>query len=150
VSTVTAAQRWRRFAPNRRICLFLDIQIDSLNGVGIARALDPNKLPLIVFVTAYDQYALQAFEVSAVDYLLKPFDDDRFSKDPGAGPAAAGGGRSCRTAGDADGGSGPDRAQPFGPPSKVGRGFSLSPAVACTCWTWGRLSCWKRTETTSS
>jgi len=60
--------------------LFLDIQIDSLNGVGIARALDPQKLPLIVFVTAYDQYALEAFEVSAVDYLLKPFDDDRFRK----------------------------------------------------------------------
>ena len=60
--------------------LFLDIQIDSLNGVGIARALDPDRLPLIVFVTAYDQYALEAFEVSAVDYLLKPFDDDRFRK----------------------------------------------------------------------
>jgi len=60
--------------------LFLDIQIDSLNGVGIARALDPKALPLIVFVTAYDQYALEAFEVSAVDYLLKPFDDERFRK----------------------------------------------------------------------
>src|ERR1700741_5127698 len=60
--------------------LFLDIQIDSLNGVGIARSLDPMTLPLIVFVTAYDQYALEAFEVSAVDYLLKPFDDDRFRK----------------------------------------------------------------------
>jgi two-component system LytT family response regulator len=60
--------------------LFLDIQIDSLNGVGLARALDPATLPLIVFVTAYDQYALEAFEVSAVDYLLKPFDDDRFRK----------------------------------------------------------------------
>jgi len=59
---------------------FLDIQIDSLNGVGIARSLDPQKLPLIVFVTAYDQYALDAFEVSAVDYLLKPFDDERFRK----------------------------------------------------------------------
>src|SRR6201992_1338372 len=60
--------------------LFLDIQIDSLNGVGIARALDPKELPLIVFVTAYDKYALEAFEVSAVDYLLKPFDDERFQK----------------------------------------------------------------------
>ena len=60
--------------------LFLDIQIDSLNGMGIARTLDPKNLPLIVFVTAYDQYALEAFEVSAVDYLLKPFDDDRFRK----------------------------------------------------------------------
>src|ERR1700712_1609794 len=60
--------------------LFLDIQIDSLNGVGIARALDPRQLPLIVFVTAYDTYALEAFEVSAVDYLLKPFDQDRFRR----------------------------------------------------------------------
>lgn len=60
--------------------LFLDIQIDSLNGVALARALDPETLPMIVFVTAYDQYALEAFEVSAVDYLLKPFDDERFRK----------------------------------------------------------------------
>jgi two-component system LytT family response regulator len=60
--------------------LFLDIQIDALSGVGLARALDPETLPLIVFVTAYDQYALEAFEISAVDYLLKPFDDDRFRK----------------------------------------------------------------------
>lgn len=58
--------------------LFLDIQIDSLNGIALARALDLQTLPLIVFVTAFDQYALDAFEVSAVDYLLKPFDDDRF------------------------------------------------------------------------
>jgi len=60
--------------------LFLDIQIDSMSGIGLARALDPQSLPLIVFVTAYDQYALEAFEVSAVDYLLKPFDDDRFRR----------------------------------------------------------------------
>ena len=58
--------------------LFLDIQMDSLNGMALARALDPQTLPLIVFVTAYDHYALEAFEVSAVDYLLKPFDDARF------------------------------------------------------------------------
>src|SRR5579872_7241589 len=60
--------------------LFLDIQMDSMTGMALARALDPQRLPLIVFVTAYDQYALEAFEVSAVDYLLKPFDDDRFCK----------------------------------------------------------------------
>ncbi len=60
--------------------LFLDIQIDSYNGVSLARALDPQALPLIVFVTAYHHYALEAFEVSAVDYLLKPFDDERFRK----------------------------------------------------------------------
>src|SRR6266850_7705267 len=58
--------------------LFLDIQMDSMSGLALARALDPLTLPLIVFVTAYDQYALEAFEVSAVDYLLKPFDDARF------------------------------------------------------------------------
>jgi two-component system, LytTR family, response regulator len=60
--------------------LFLDIQIDSMSGIALARALDPQTLPLIVFVTAFDQYALEAFEVSAVDYLLKPYDDDRFRK----------------------------------------------------------------------
>jgi two-component system LytT family response regulator len=58
--------------------LFLDIQMDSMTGMALARALDPETLPLIVFVTAYDHYALEAFEVSAVDYLLKPFDDVRF------------------------------------------------------------------------
>lgn len=58
--------------------VFLDIQMDALNGIELARSLDP--LPLIVFVTAYDHYALEAFEVSAVDYLLKPFDDERFEK----------------------------------------------------------------------
>jgi two-component system LytT family response regulator len=60
--------------------LFLDVQMDSLDGVSLARSLDPRSLPLIVFVTAYDQYALEAFEVSAVDYLLKPFDDERFRR----------------------------------------------------------------------
>jgi two-component system, LytTR family, response regulator len=58
--------------------VFLDIQMDSMTGLEMARALDPEQLPLIVFVTAYDHYALEAFEVSAVDYLLKPFDDARF------------------------------------------------------------------------
>jgi two-component system, LytTR family, response regulator len=58
--------------------LFLDIQMDSMTGMALAHALDPEHLPLIVFVTAYDHYALEAFEVSAVDYLLKPFDDGRF------------------------------------------------------------------------
>jgi len=60
--------------------LFLDIQIDALNGVELVRSLDPSTLPLIVFVTAYDHYAIEAFEVSAVDYLLKPFDDERFRR----------------------------------------------------------------------
>jgi len=58
--------------------LFLDIQMSTVTGIELARALDPKTLPLIVFVTAFDHYALEAFEVDAVDYLLKPFDDQRF------------------------------------------------------------------------
>jgi two-component system, LytTR family, response regulator len=60
--------------------LFLDIQMDPLNGIDLARALRPEELPSLVFVTAYDAYALEAFEVCAVDYLLKPFDQERFRK----------------------------------------------------------------------
>ncbi|HZF26225.1 MAG TPA: response regulator [Steroidobacteraceae bacterium] len=60
--------------------LFLDIQMDSLNGLELARSLDPDTLPLIVFVTAYDAFALDAFEVRAVDYLLKPFDEERLRR----------------------------------------------------------------------
>jgi two-component system LytT family response regulator len=57
--------------------VFLDVQMPSMNGFDVVAALDARRLPLIVFVTAYDQYALRAFEVSACDYLLKPFDADR-------------------------------------------------------------------------
>jgi two-component system LytT family response regulator len=60
--------------------LFLDIQMDPLNGIDLARAIEPGHLPSLVFVTAYDTYALEAFEVCAVDYLLKPFDQERFRK----------------------------------------------------------------------
>src|SRR5271169_3133700 len=60
--------------------LFLDIQMDPLNGIDLSRALEPSQLPSLVFVTAYDTYALEAFEVCAVDYLLKPFDQERFRK----------------------------------------------------------------------
>jgi two-component system, LytTR family, response regulator len=58
--------------------LFLDVQMTPLSGIAVARALDGAALPLIVFVTAYDRFALAAFEVSAVDFLVKPFDDERF------------------------------------------------------------------------
>ncbi len=60
--------------------VFLDVQIPELDGFGVIRALSDDKLPVVVFVTAYDQYALQAFEVHAVDYLLKPFDEERFQR----------------------------------------------------------------------
>lgn len=60
--------------------LFLDIQMDSLNGIELARSLESPHMPSLVFVTAYDTYAVEAFEVSAVDYLLKPFDQERFRR----------------------------------------------------------------------
>ena len=58
--------------------LFLDVQMPEMDGFALLRALDPADLPVVVFVTAYDQYAVQAFDVHALDYLLKPFDDQRF------------------------------------------------------------------------
>jgi two-component system, LytTR family, response regulator len=58
--------------------LFLDVQMPELDGFGVIKALDNNELPVIVFVTAYDKYAVQAFEYHALDYLLKPFDSARF------------------------------------------------------------------------
>jgi two-component system LytT family response regulator len=58
--------------------VFLDIQMPGADGFGVLQAIDPAALPHVVFVTAYDEHALRAFEVHAVDYLLKPFDTDRF------------------------------------------------------------------------
>lgn len=60
--------------------IFLDIQMPELNGIELAKSLSLEKLPLIIFVTAFDNYALQAFEANAIDYLLKPFDKERFDK----------------------------------------------------------------------
>jgi two-component system, LytTR family, response regulator len=57
--------------------IFLDIQMPGMNGFEVLEALDAGKIPLVVFVTAYDQHAVKAFEVHAVDYLLKPFDRSR-------------------------------------------------------------------------
>ncbi len=58
--------------------LFLDVQMPEMDGFTMLRQLDGSALPVIVFTTAYDRYALRAFDVHALDYLLKPFDDDRF------------------------------------------------------------------------
>lgn len=58
--------------------LFLDVQMPGLDGFGVLRAVGVDRVPVVVFVTAYDQYAIRAFEVHALDYLLKPFSDERF------------------------------------------------------------------------
>ena len=60
--------------------VFLDIQMPDLDGFDVLQKLDAAQLPLIIFVTAYDQYALRAFDVHAVDYLTKPFDRERFAE----------------------------------------------------------------------
>jgi len=131
VAIVTAPGRSRRSPAQPRIAV-LDIQIDSLTGCNWRAHWDPQTLPLIVFVHRVRQHALEAFEVSAVDYLLKPFDDDRFrrtlarvrqrreARAPRAGIA-----RWNRF--------GADRAQCGC--DRARRGSSRSSGAACTCWT---------------
>jgi len=71
-----AVQSIRRHRPD---LVLLDVQMPELNGFEVLQELDPERLPAVVFVTAYDRFAVRAFEVHAVDYLVKPFDDDRFA-----------------------------------------------------------------------
>jgi two-component system, LytTR family, response regulator len=77
--------------------VFLDVQMPGVDGFGVVEAIGAENMPLTVFVTAYDRFALQAFEANATDYLLKPFSDRRFEgtverlksrlRDPVAGSA---------------------------------------------------------------
>jgi len=76
--------------------VFLDIQMPGMSGLELAAQLEPAHAPLLVFVTAYDEHAIKAFDLNAVDYLLKPYDKDRLLKSlerlrerRGGAPAAA-------------------------------------------------------------
>ena len=60
--------------------VFLDVQMPRKTGLDVVREVGPDQMPATVFVTAYDQYALNAFDLAAVDYLVKPFDDERFEE----------------------------------------------------------------------
>lgn len=60
--------------------VFLDVQMPGKTGVEVVREVGADQMPVTVFCTAYDQFALQAFELAAVDYLLKPYDDERFEQ----------------------------------------------------------------------
>lgn len=60
--------------------VFLDVQMPGLDGLDVVDTIGPDEMPLTIFTTAFDQYALKAFDRAAVDYLLKPFDDERFSQ----------------------------------------------------------------------
>jgi len=69
-----AAESIRRLKPD---LVFLDVQMPGLDGFGVLEALSPEEIPAVVFVTAFDQYAVRAFEAQAVDYLMKPFSKER-------------------------------------------------------------------------
>ena len=77
INGIEAVEAIRRQRPD---VVFLDIQMPEVNGFGVLERLGSDVPPAIVFTTAYDKFALQAFEVHAVDYLLKPFDTRRFQK----------------------------------------------------------------------
>jgi two-component system LytT family response regulator len=72
-----AVARIRQLQPD---LVFLDVQMPEVSGLDVLAALDPGERPLVIFVTAHDEYAVRAFEVHAVDYLLKPFDRERFQE----------------------------------------------------------------------
>ena len=72
---ISAARDIVALAPD---VVFLDIQMPGFGGLEVASQLDRESAPLIVFVTAYDEHAVRAFDLNAVDYLLKPYDKDRF------------------------------------------------------------------------
>lgn len=73
---LSAVQKILELSPD---VVFLDIQMPGMDGFEVLRALPKEKLPGVVFLTAYEQHALRAFEVHALDYLLKPVDDERFA-----------------------------------------------------------------------
>jgi two-component system LytT family response regulator len=70
-----ALERLRALRPD---LVFLDVQMPELNGFEVLARLGPQETPAVIFTTAYDRYALRAFEIHALDYLLKPFSDERF------------------------------------------------------------------------
>ena len=87
--------------------VFLDIQMPGMSGLEVAAQLEPAQAPLIVFVTAFDEHAIKAFDLNAVDYLLKPYDKDRLHKTlerlrerRGEAPAASAHGHSHRARAD--------------------------------------------------
>ena len=73
----SAVDAIRRLAPD---LVFLDVQMPEMDGFGVLERLNRDRMPAVIFVTAFDQYAIKAFEVCALDYLLKPFDRERFAK----------------------------------------------------------------------
>jgi two-component system LytT family response regulator len=74
---VSAVEAIRSSAPD---LVFLDVQMPGMSGLDVVRTIGPTAMPTTVFVTAYDKHALAAFDLAAIDYLVKPFDDERFGQ----------------------------------------------------------------------
>lgn len=74
---IEAVESIRALSPD---LIFLDVQMPALDGFGVLEALKGEHVPVVIFVTAYNEYAIQAFEVNALDYLLKPVDCTRLSR----------------------------------------------------------------------
>ena len=72
-----AVQAIRTLRPD---LVFLDVQMPGMTGLDVIRELGPDEMPATVLVTAYDKHALEAFELAAVDYVVKPFDDERLEE----------------------------------------------------------------------
>ena len=72
-----AVEMIRRLSPN---LVFLDVQMPGMSGLDVVDTIGPEQMPATIFTTAYDKFALKAFDRAAVDYLMKPFDDERFSQ----------------------------------------------------------------------
>jgi len=76
-SGTTAVDSIKRLSPD---LVFLDVQMPGMTGLDVVRTIGPDAMPATIFVTAFDQHALQAFDLAALDYLVKPFDDERFEQ----------------------------------------------------------------------
>jgi two-component system LytT family response regulator len=75
-----AAEAVSAIRQNQIDLVLLDIHLPDASGLDVVRSVGPERMPLVVFVTAYDEHAIEAFELNALDYLLKPFDDDRLER----------------------------------------------------------------------
>ena len=107
--------------------VFLDVQMPGVDGFGVIQAIGAERMPTVVFVTAYDEYALRAFEVHALDYLLKPFGRDRFRETLSTRA------RSSSAAAPATWAAGCSRwSTTSSPKRRSSIGWSSSPAAACS------------------
>jgi two-component system LytT family response regulator len=79
-SAATGTEALAAITSLRPDLVFLDVQMPGMTGLEVARAIGADQMPPTIFVTAYDQHALQAFDLAALDYLVKPFDDERFEQ----------------------------------------------------------------------